>query len=630
MSRIVTIGVMLVGFLFLPPQITSLIALVNSTSKYIHAYDKTNGSKHHIVIVGKIEIVALRGFLKEFYSIDHGPRIMNTSVVILNPAEPSPELINLLSDPVYSYRVTYVKGSSISFRSLQKAKLQDASGVFVLAGQDSSSDTAAIDAETVMRCVSLRKFNKNIKIYAEILSPRNKIHLENIATQILCIDELKLGMLAQNCIAPGFASLLYLLTNSFTESTVNRIIKECEELWKKEYLSGALNEVYVITLSPLYKGMLLHDAAELIFKRHGALLFALEEGDFSDLKSDNVRMAFFPSNRELAGGERAYLVTRDYRKAKNIASYRGLNDVLDENSKYFWSLNQIQGHFATHIGHLKNGEAGIQKLFQKQESDIFLDAKDQTDEIADFTVIKNKKPSALAQPMVEQETPAGSTTELVRKTGIIEMVFRERSFGKDGEPGSSLPLHISDHVVICSLDKGFPNYLAYFVDPYRKIESKRPIVILSPGKPTLEQWEVLKDYENIYYLVGSPLLRLYLKKALVDQASRIVCLTDQKEEKITDRIVDSSMLLTLLNIQALCSHDGPYVTVEFVHKLNFKLIGKYNYTAAPAIKTSEVSELEYEDLVPAFAAGHAFSSSMFHSILCQSYYDKDIVSILRV
>lgn len=216
-SRIVTFGIMIIGAIFLPTQLSDLITLLRSQSKYSRSFKPQNG-RNHVVIVGNLEIVSLRGFLKEFFNSDHGSRTRTTSVIMLSPYEPSADLEALLSDPIYVNRVQYVKGSATSFRHLQKAKVGTAKAAFVLANRVSDSNPVEEDAKTVMRCVALRKFHRKLKIFAQIILPRNKVHLEDLADQVMCIDEFRLGMIAQNCIAPGFTTILYILTNRYANS----------------------------------------------------------------------------------------------------------------------------------------------------------------------------------------------------------------------------------------------------------------------------------------------------------------------------------------------------------------------------------------------------------------------------
>ena len=114
---------MIIGAIFLPTQISDLIGLIRSQSDYRFSYKPLRG-RNHIVIVGNLEIVSLRCFLREFYSSDHGSKTLITSVVMIAPNEPSTELQDLLADPIYSHRVQYIKGSCMSFKSLQKAKVR--------------------------------------------------------------------------------------------------------------------------------------------------------------------------------------------------------------------------------------------------------------------------------------------------------------------------------------------------------------------------------------------------------------------------------------------------------------------------------------------------------------------------
>ena len=178
-SRVITLGVIITGLIFLPPKINELVTMVRNHSPYNRSFIPVR-KRSHVVVAGNLEVVSLERFLREFYSADHGVLSTTTSVVILSPHDPSQELINLLSDPIYSGRVKLVKGSPMSVRSLEKVKLSLATAVFVLASRVSDCEPIEEDAKTVMRCVSLRKFNPNIKMFTQVLLPRNKIHLANL------------------------------------------------------------------------------------------------------------------------------------------------------------------------------------------------------------------------------------------------------------------------------------------------------------------------------------------------------------------------------------------------------------------------------------------------------------------
>ena len=68
--------------------------------------------------------------------------------------------------------------------------------------------------------------------------------------QAVCLNEIKYGMLAQSCLAPGFFTLA---SNMITASDI-KIGKEMPR-WKQEYLKTSNKVVLGETLSPTFVGM---------------------------------------------------------------------------------------------------------------------------------------------------------------------------------------------------------------------------------------------------------------------------------------------------------------------------------------------------------------------------------------
>ena len=393
-SRIVTFGIMVVGAIYLPTQLSDLITLVRSQSQYNRSYRPSKG-RSHVIVVGNLEIVALRGFLREFYSTDHGSKTLTTNVVLVNSYEPGSELEQLLADPIYSNRVKYVKGSAMSFRSLRKAKVESAKAAFVLTSRISDCDTIDEDAKTVMRCVSLRKFHRGLKIFAQILLPRNKVHLESLADNILCIDEFKLGMAAQSCLSPGFTTIMYILTNSISERAVNHLSGYGKTSpWMQEYLHGALMELYEIKLDMQYSGMKFSEAVLAVYKHHNAILFGLgldcapgEEGTFGA----DQKIIFNPEGYVLKGGERAFMITDESRNARRVGRFDFRNDNVDH-LRSFWNPQKLSRHVESNLKMPLPPSRNYSSKLRRDESGslesmtgLGLKAK------LDFTIVSNKK-----------------------------------------------------------------------------------------------------------------------------------------------------------------------------------------------------------------------------------------------
>ncbi|KAJ3271957.1 hypothetical protein HDV01_006091 [Terramyces sp. JEL0728] len=656
-SRIITLGVMIIGAIFIPTQLSDLLAMIRNSSKFTKPYQFSENTRH-VLVVGNLEVVALKGFLREFFSPDHGNSTMIMTVVLMAIDEPNEELLALLSDPVYSNRVKYIKGSPISFRSLQKARADVACASFILSSRISDISPVEEDAKTVMRCLSIRKFNKNIKIYAQILLPRNKIHLEGLG--ISEIDksgpyEFKLGMAAQSCLAPGFCNLMYLLTNSICTDTIGVSNDSQDGLWIREYFEGAMMEMYEIKLSSEYANLRFEEIIIPLYQKQKAVAFAIGldiDPDETGTFGSSQRILFNPTQLVLKGGETLYMISDSDRTTKiieNLQIHELLSVEINEN---FWPPERTTYHFENSSSHfLPRTNLELQYCDTESLERIpSVTGKFKKGKTEDFTVVNKQSGthkleseaptaaeifgtplSSFSSSEDDLKTPkanVGSSTSTAIKLDEVVALLE----GNDSPayiPGKTLPHTVANHVVYCCINPTFPINLAYFVAPFRQKEPGCPIVILCPSSPEEEDWKVLCDYNNIYHIVGTPLLRKDLRKTRIDRANSAVIFSDPQPESVTDRSADSTSLLALLNIQALSNESRIFITVEFIHDQNMKLIGRsrQSYRAAAI---SDVTEFPSQNLIPAFAGGHVFSQSMFHSVLCQSYYEHDLLSVIQV
>lgn len=110
----------------------------------------------------------------------------------------------------------------------------------------------------------------------------NKTYLLNIPSwdwrrgdDAICVAELKLGFLAQNCLAPGFSTFL---ANLFTMRTYRKSDSNGVN-WLNDYMEGAGMEMYTEQLSPSFHQMTFAAAVELCFSRLRLLLIAIQSND---------------------------------------------------------------------------------------------------------------------------------------------------------------------------------------------------------------------------------------------------------------------------------------------------------------------------------------------------------------
>lgn len=90
-------------------------------------------------------------------------------------------------------------------------------------------------------------------------------------SDVICVSELKLGFIAQSCLAPGFSTMM---ANLFAM----RSYKTSPEMpnWQNDYLCGTGMEMYTENLSSSFVGMTFAQASELCFVKLKLLLLAIE------------------------------------------------------------------------------------------------------------------------------------------------------------------------------------------------------------------------------------------------------------------------------------------------------------------------------------------------------------------
>lgn len=151
-SRLVVLYVMITAAVVIPTNLSELLTLINKKSVFDHSFKRKQG-QNHVVVCGQFEVTSLQSFLKEFFCPDHGSTTVNTHVVILNLAEPSESMKEILFDPAYVNRVQYVRGSAMQVRSLEKVRIHEAAACFIFSSKYATENASEDDSKTVMRAL---------------------------------------------------------------------------------------------------------------------------------------------------------------------------------------------------------------------------------------------------------------------------------------------------------------------------------------------------------------------------------------------------------------------------------------------------------------------------------------------
>ena len=139
-------------------------------------------------------------------------RVIYIQVSALNNATEMADLKLPPSDFSSSSSFSSSQGSCLKDGDLIRARMAEAEACFILAARNYADKTAA-DEHTILRSWAVKDFAPNIPQYVQIFRPENKLHVK-FAEHVVCEDEFKYALLANNCTCPGASTLVTLLLHT--------------------------------------------------------------------------------------------------------------------------------------------------------------------------------------------------------------------------------------------------------------------------------------------------------------------------------------------------------------------------------------------------------------------------------
>ncbi|XP_072396809.1 calcium-activated potassium channel slowpoke isoform X2 [Diabrotica undecimpunctata] len=263
---------LLVGLAIFASCIPEIIDLIGTRPKYGGTLKNERG-RRHIVVCGHITYESVSHFLKDFLHEDRED--VDVEVVFLHRKPPDLELEGLFKR--HFTTVEFFQGTIMNPIDLQRVKVHEADACLVLANKY-CQDPDAEDAANIMRVISIKNYSDDIRVIIQLMQYHNKAYLLNIPSwdwkqgdDVICLAELKLGFIAQSCLAPGFSTMMANLfaMRSFKTSPDTQV-------WQNDYLQGTGCEMYTETLSTSFTGMSFTQASELCFIKLKLLLLAIE------------------------------------------------------------------------------------------------------------------------------------------------------------------------------------------------------------------------------------------------------------------------------------------------------------------------------------------------------------------
>ena len=614
----------LAGLAFFAAILPTLVdVVIDLYAKYQYAKFDTTHVPKHVIVCGHITATTATDFLKDFLHPDRGDT--QTHVLFLHPERPDKDLKHVLRS--HYRRVQFLLGSVLDRSDLYKAHLPSASAVIILANKYTNNSTVEDHANLFM-VVSVKNTREDVRVIIQVLHSFSKIQVTNIEgwtpglDNAVCLNELKLGLLAQSCLCPGFSTLI---ANLFYTSDFPMFSFLTEgDQWKEHYIKGASNEVYPSNFSEFFDGMTFHEAAEVCFNKLNLVMLALEQ------IQENCHMYYVnPSPSQYPDIVINHNFMLGYFIAQDNASLSAVNVYCEGNSL----ISPIARPLLRRTSSRQRSVKMLEKLYSKDS--IVADnghlviqfAPNTLESSADIPLVKFQAEEEPSDKFLGEETDEQDDLEKWRihvgdPIPMEKIVLSQDFMVPNRKPGSN----IQGHIVVCLFaDENSPLLgLHNFLKPLRSKqlppESIKPVVIVCEKAFIEKEWPILCDIPEVYLVFGSPLLWSNLAAAKVSRCSMCVILSALESSSDQKHVGDKEAVLCNLRIRKQLKNLHRHIRVltdlrheSSVQFLDFRRDGKPD-------------ERIYKSR--SYACGELFSATMFDSVTSAAFHSPGAIYLV--
>ena len=674
LGRIIICGIIILGIYEIPSQFSNLISQLSTRKVYARATYKMLKGVKFILICGNVSVGTLSVLLKEYFHPDHGES--EKHCLILMPKSPDSGMEELLK--LYKNKLYYLEGDPLKFNDLQRCQFKQANMIMLLCNKQ-AADSSAEDTKTIIMAIAIKNFfsmNKENKLYNEIdknvliqankllrvktfqningrkskpsLKPKEKekkeeeedkisskliiqlLKPESVQSfsllisgkksdeQIVCIDQLKISLLAKGCMCKGIISLIsnLIITNNFDESVEEQLGKLA---WIEEYKNGKDYEIYKIPLDYL-RGYKFNIVVDKIYNEKKTIIFGLNIED-KETKKNIVLLSpmdfVLPASKSV--NIYGYLLAKDQGEADEVENWE---KTVKKNN----AINFDKGDILT-------------RKFTKET------------EFVEIMKGEEKHPSNLIK--------RGSIVEKIGLSHYCHLSNEQAHKNNITLDSMEHVPNIKDHIIIC----GICHNMIDLIKPLRSKNFPKnilpPIVILSKELPNKKLWNTIGYFENIYLVKGDAIEKSDLKRAGIKTAKYVILLApsineisnftesqrlkhsennnnnseEENEEnagrknlsKEEEFLLDSQTILKYNQISKI--NKDIFCVVELINPKNVLFLNNRNRRNNDEY-TFIQSGLSI-DATASFAAGEVYYSNIMDNIITQAYYNPSLLSVLK-
>uniref|UniRef100_A0A672P278 Calcium-activated potassium channel subunit alpha-1 n=1 Tax=Sinocyclocheilus grahami TaxID=75366 RepID=A0A672P278_SINGR len=619
LGRLFMVFFILGGLAMFARYVPEIAALILNRKKYGGSYNSTQGRKH-IVVCGHITLESVSNFLKDFLHKDRDD--VNVEIVFLHNISPNLELEALFKR--HFTQVEFYQGSVLNPHDLARVKIESADACLILANKY-CADPDAEDASNIMRVISIKNYHPKIRIITQMLQYHNKAHLLNIPSwnwkegdDAICLAELKLGFIAQSCLAQGLSTML---ANLFS---MRSYIKIEEDTWQKYYLEGVANEMYTEYLSSAFVGLSFPTICELCYVKLKLLLIAIE------YKSDQRECSTLinPGNHvKMQEGTLGFFIASDAKEVKRALFYcKACHDDITDPKRI--------------------KKCGCKRIEEEQQSALSPKKKQRNG---------GMRTSPTCSPKIIRYC--------IHK--ILYKIRLTKLYTQSETRSEAAMTVLSGHVVVCIFGdvKSALIGLRNLVMPLRAsnfhYHELKPIVFVGSLEYLKREWETLHNFPKVSILPGTPLSRADLRAVNINLCDMCVILSANQNNIDDASLQDKECILASLNIKSMQFDDS--IGLLQANSQGFTppgmdrsspenspvhgLVRQVSITTGANIpiitelvNDSNVQFLDQDDdddpdtelyLTQPFACGTAFAVSVLDSLMSATYFNDNILTLIR-
>uniref|UniRef100_A0A8C9Q6T1 Calcium-activated potassium channel subunit alpha-1 n=1 Tax=Spermophilus dauricus TaxID=99837 RepID=A0A8C9Q6T1_SPEDA len=540
LGRLFMVFFILGGLAMFASYVPEIIELIGNRKKYGGSYSAVSGRKH-IVVCGHITLESVSNFLKDFLHKDRDD--VNVEIVFLHNISPNLELEALFKR--HFTQVEFYQGSVLNPHDLARVKIESADACLILANKY-CADPDAEDASNIMRVISIKNYHPKIRIITQMLQYHNKAHLLNIPSwnwkegdDAICLAELKLGFIAQSCLAQGLSTML---ANLFS---MRSFIKIEEDTWQKYYLEGVSNEMYTEYLSSAFVGLSFPTVCELCFVKLKLLMIAIE------YKSANreSRILINPGNHlKIQEGTLGFFIASDAKEVKRAFFYcKACHDDITDPKR-------IKKCGCKRPAFVEDEQPSTLSPKKKQRNGGMRNSPNSSPKLM--------RHDPLLIPGNDQIDNMDSNVKKYDSTGMfhwcapkeIEKVILTRS-----EAAMTV---LSGHVVVCIFGDvssaliGLRNLVMPLRASNFHYHELKHIVFVGSIEYLKREWETLHNFPKVSILPGTPLSRADLRAVNINLCDMCVILSANQNNIDDTSLQDKECILASLNIKSMQFDDS--------------------------------------------------------------------------